>query len=409
MISNRIKSAYIEYATEVNIHRALPLVYDGLKTVQRRLLINGARICHSSLVKSASIIGETMANNHPHSDLSLYGTLVNLVNDFYPMFIGQGNWGGFKTPCAAARYTSVRLSDFSTNTYLPYIRYSSMVENDLGHLENSYIPTLIPYALVNGTSGIGTGVSTLIPAFTKRSVLSYVKWLLSPNGKSAPQLKLEWPNCEVENSVIDNGRGRVKYNIVYESAHADGNDIFIVKGNPPYCDIENMLHKEFSSEIDSNKVFIRNESGKGQVRYVVGKIKWINSENIETKIKGLNRVVGVNMNWSMGYNSKPISRLLSPHQVLEECVKKYTKAVDDWKVDKISKVNLDINFQNNKDKVLQLLSQGKSWSDIKTDLSMTEEQINFIKSKSVNQLQSDKSILPSLNQQILDIQNTQYV
>ncbi len=409
MISDRIKAAYIEYATEVNIHRALPLVYDGLKTVQRRLLLNGARICSNQLVKSASIIGETMANNHPHSDASLYETLVNLVNDKCPMFIGQGNWGGYKTPCAASRYTAVKLSEFATNFYLPYINYAPAYENELGHMESMYIPTLIPYALVNGTSGIGTGTSTRIPAFTKESILNYINWMLSPSGQSAPELKIAWGDYELDDSVLTEGRGRVSYNLVYESTSIDGTDAFIIKGNPPATDVETLLHKAFSSEIDHNKIFVRNESGRGEVRFIVGKIRWVNSDSIEAKIRSLSRVIGVHMVWSSGIASYPIARMLSPVQVLEESLEKYTHSVDDWKVDKIDKLNLEVAFLTKKQRILELLSTNTPWSEIGAELELTNEEISHIKTKSLNQMFTEKDLLPGIEKQIRKIEKTSYL
>ena len=94
-IGKKIEENYVIYGIEVNTQRQFPLVYDGLKPVQRRLLINGAILCADSNVKSARLIGDTLGKNHPHGDISLYDSLVNLVNDDNPLFIGEGNWGGY--------------------------------------------------------------------------------------------------------------------------------------------------------------------------------------------------------------------------------------------------------------------------------------------------------------------------
>ena len=110
-VSSRIETNYEIYAREVNAFRALPLAIDGLKTVQRRLFINGAKLCANKLVKSNSIIGDTISHNHPHGDSALYAALVNLVNDHNPLFEGQGNWGGFSHEAAAMRYTSAKISE----------------------------------------------------------------------------------------------------------------------------------------------------------------------------------------------------------------------------------------------------------------------------------------------------------
>ena len=409
MISDRIKDAYIEYAKEVNAHRALPLVYDGLKTVQRRLLINGSRICANNLVKSATIIGETMANNHPHSDVSLYGTLVNMVNDYEPMFDGQGNWGGYQTPYAAARYTSVRLSKFAIEYYLPYIKYSEMVENDLGHMENSYIPTPIPYALVNGTTGIGTGVGTTIPAFTKDSLVEYVKWLLSPGRRSAPELKVNWPDYEIDSEVLTTGAGKIKYNLIYNQSVLDETEVFIIDGNPPYFDIEAMLFKTFSTEIDANKVFIRNESGKGKVRFIVGKVRWINMDTIREKLQGLSKAVSIQMIWSMGPNCKPQTKKFSPAQVLEESLKLYTKAADDWKIDKMEKINVEIKFHTIKHRIVDMLFHKQTWNSIQEVIKLSDEELIFVKTKSISQLSSEINPVPELEKSINKIERTKYL
>jgi DNA gyrase subunit A len=407
LISNQIKNAYIEYSKEVNVHRAMPLVYDGLKTVQRRLLINGARICSNSLVKSASLIGETMANNHPHSDLSLYGTLVNLVGDYNSMFTGQGNWGGYQVPPAASRYTAVKLSEFSTDYYLPYIKYAEQVENELGHMENTYIPTTVPYALVNGTSGIGVGVGTLIPAFTLDSVIEYAKWMLSPKNKNKPDLIINWPEYSMDDSILATGYGNIKYHIIYE-AKDKSKDTFIIKGGLPYTDLEEVLFKTFDSEITSNKVYIRNESGKEGIKFIIGKVKWINSELIENKIKKLHKVVNINMNWSMGENKLPVVRRLNPHDVLEMALEYYVKSVDRWKENNVEKINLEIMFQTLKNKISYLLSDNKNWREIQEELNLSEEEINYVKTKSINQLYVENDLLPKLQRSLIKIQKTKY-
>src|SRR3989344_9295993 len=71
-IVEEMEKSYIDYAMSVIVDRALPSVEDGLKPVQRRILyameVLGADYTKAT-VKSAKIVGETMANFHPHGDM----------------------------------------------------------------------------------------------------------------------------------------------------------------------------------------------------------------------------------------------------------------------------------------------------------------------------------------------------
>lgn len=399
MISDKIKRNYIEYAIEVNTSRSIPLVFDGLKIVQRRLLLVGASIAHSKLVKSASLIGECMANYHPHGDASLYGALVDLVNDKFSMFTGQGNWGDYETGPAAYRYTSAKLSDFSKEYYLRYINYAPMNENELGHLENQYIPTKVPYALVNGTSGIGLGVATIVPSFTLDSILSYVNWLSSPSGISEPELKLNYNSYDMDSSVLSSGKGRIKFSCNYKF---ESDRSIVVTDHLPGSNIKSLLASALKTELDAKKVFIRDESGPQGLRFVVGKIWWVNMSDIELKIKNVSKTVTANMNWSTG-EEKPLVKRLSPRQVLEISLEKYLKAIEDWKSDEISKVNREILFQRSKSQILQGLLSGKTWSNIQSELAISANDLSFIKNKSINQLSKDSDNSKELEKKIKEI------
>src|SRR5574344_786330 len=116
--AEQYKKDYQEYALYVNRHRMIPEFRDGLKPVQRRIVYAAYNDSHASeLLKSATIVGATMGHYHPHGDSSIQGALYTLTNWFQtkvPLFTGQGNFGNtFQNVPAAARYTEVKLSDFT--------------------------------------------------------------------------------------------------------------------------------------------------------------------------------------------------------------------------------------------------------------------------------------------------------
>ena len=110
-IEDEMRQSYLDYAMSTIIARALPDVRDGLKPVQRRILMAmhdlnltpGAQ--HR---KSAKIAGDTSGNYHPHGEAVVYPTMVRMAQDFslrYPLVDGQGNFGSIDgDPPAAMRY-----------------------------------------------------------------------------------------------------------------------------------------------------------------------------------------------------------------------------------------------------------------------------------------------------------------
>ncbi len=169
--------AYLEYALSVVKGRALPDVCDGLKPVQRRILYAMDRMGLSYSgntaprpVKSARVVGDVLGRFHPHGDQSAYDALVRMAQDFaqrYPLVDGQGNFGSRDGDGAAAmRYTEARLSKI-TGLLLDEIDEGTVdfVPNyDGSTQEPRQLPARLPFALLNGASGIAVGLATEIPS-----------------------------------------------------------------------------------------------------------------------------------------------------------------------------------------------------------------------------------------------------
>ncbi|GAB2473581.1 DNA topoisomerase IV subunit A [Comamonas humi] len=178
--------AYLEYALSVVKGRALPDVCDGLKPVQRRILFamdqmglgwsGPNRNTAAKPVKSARVVGDVLGRFHPHGDQSAYDALVRMAQDFnqrYPLIDGQGNFGSRDGDGAAAmRYTEARLSRI-TSLLLDEIGMGTVdfVPNYDGSTdEPRQLPARLPFALLNGASGIAVGLATEIPSHNLREV-----------------------------------------------------------------------------------------------------------------------------------------------------------------------------------------------------------------------------------------------
>src|SRR5450830_1405474 len=171
--------AYLDYAISVVKGRALPDVCDGQKPVQRRILYAMNELGLNSAAKprkSAAVVGDVLGKLHPHGDQSVYDALVRMAQDFslrYPLIDGQGNFGSRDGDGAAAmRYTEARLSKI-TSLLLDEIDEGTVdfIPNyDGSTQEPTHLPARLPFALINGASGIAVGLATEIPSHNLREV-----------------------------------------------------------------------------------------------------------------------------------------------------------------------------------------------------------------------------------------------
>jgi len=178
--------AYLEYALSVVKGRALPDVCDGQKPVQRRILYSMSRMglgfggangaSGAKPVKSARVVGDVLGRFHPHGDQSAYDALVRMAQDFsqrYPLIDGQGNFGSRDGDGAAAmRYTEARLARI-TSLLLDEIDEGTvdfMPNYDGSTDEPRQLPARLPFALLNGASGIAVGLATEIPSHNLREI-----------------------------------------------------------------------------------------------------------------------------------------------------------------------------------------------------------------------------------------------
>src|ERR1700694_5400071 len=110
-ITQETRRRYLNYALSVITSRALPDVRDGLKPVQRRILYTMYHDLHlyadGRCRKCSKVVGDVMANYHPHGDASIYEAMVRLAQDWvmrYTLVHGEGNFGSVDgDPPAQAR------------------------------------------------------------------------------------------------------------------------------------------------------------------------------------------------------------------------------------------------------------------------------------------------------------------
>jgi len=186
-LHDEIAESYMDYAMSVITARALPDMADGLKPVQRRVLVamNDLNLTPTAKhVKSAKVAGDTSGNYHPHGTEAIYLTFVRMAQNFnyrYPLVDGQGNFGSVDgSPPGASRYTEVRMSPMAVEMLEDLEKETvGFVPNyDGTRQEPTVLPAKFPNLLCNGASGIAVGMATNIPPHNLNEVADAISLLI---------------------------------------------------------------------------------------------------------------------------------------------------------------------------------------------------------------------------------------
>ena len=232
VIEEEMRTAYLDYSMSVIVNRALPDVRDGLKPVQRRILVamNDLNLDPSRPYrKSAKITGDVNGNYHPHGTQSIYDTMVRLAQSFslrYEMVDGQGNFGSVDGDSAAAeRYTEARLtrvatemlSDLDKETVDFRPNYENVRE------EPTVLPGAFPNLICNGATGIAVGMATNIPPHNIGEVVDGICALIDNPDLTGEELLELVPGPDFPTAGIIMGREGVR------QAHLTGRGSIVMR------------------------------------------------------------------------------------------------------------------------------------------------------------------------------------
>ena len=161
-LSGMFDNWFLDYASYVILERAVPMLEDGLKPVQRRLLHSMKELDDGRYNKVANIIGHTM-KYHPHGDVSIGDALVQLGQKELLIDM-QGNWGNILTgdSAAASRYIEARLSKFALDVVFNPKTTTWKSSYDGRNREPVALPVKFPLLLAQGVEGIAVGLASKI-------------------------------------------------------------------------------------------------------------------------------------------------------------------------------------------------------------------------------------------------------
>lgn len=322
-LTSEVEQSYMGYAMSVIIGRALPDIRDGLKPVHRRCLFAMSEMgnrYNRPTIKSARVQGEVHGKYHPHSDQSIYETIVRMAQLFlmrYPLVDGQGNFGSVDgDPPAAPRYTEMRMSriaetlladlDKETVDFVP--NYDETLTMPV------VLPTRIPNLLVNGSDGIAVAMATKMPPHNLGEVLdACVEVVQNPDATLDDLLKHvqgpDFPTAAIINGragIVDayrTGRGTISVRSRTEIVQGDQRDTIVVT-EIPFQVNKALLISRIADLVKAKKIEgiteLRDESDKDGLRIT---IELRRGEIAQTVLNNLYRHTALEMSYAINNNA----------------------------------------------------------------------------------------------------------
>jgi DNA gyrase/topoisomerase IV subunit A len=261
-MDQKLRTLYKEYGQYSN-YRNFPLDIDGLKPVERRVLLTAYKIARTKLTKCLKVSSYTNGNYHPHGEC--YGTIVQLVRQGF--LEGQGNFGtnvGVEpTGAAAPRYTECKLNSRTENLAFKYVNYVNWVPTEMDDKEPEFLPTMYPLCLLGNepTQGIGFGFKTYIPCYSPDDLHKRLLWLLGIRKRKPIIAPITDCIITSTNEELDKllTTGKAKINVEGVIDVNPRNNTVILRSWPPGKRFESFLNK-FSKELSDGLIGFRDAS-----------------------------------------------------------------------------------------------------------------------------------------------------
>ena len=178
-----INNEMIHFST-YDCARSIPNMVDGLKISLRKILFSAFKRKLTSEIKVAQFSGYVSEHSaYHHGEASLNGAIVNMAQNY----VGSNNInmlepnGQFGTrlhggdDSASERYIFTQLNTLTRSLFPEADDAVLNYLNDDGTLvEPEYYVPIIPFALINGISGIGTGFSCNIASYNPITIIEYL-------------------------------------------------------------------------------------------------------------------------------------------------------------------------------------------------------------------------------------------
>lgn len=341
LLDKYITTALYDFGKEVNTNRQLPLVFDGMKPVFRRVLYTAIKF-GNKMMKTAAITGTTMATLHPHSSDAIDNTVASLAR--WGMLDSQGNFGmkliyGDDIRPSSSRYTEAKINDTWNKLIsflLPYVPY---VEAEMqGNIEPEYIPTPIPLILLFSGMGIGYGANCRFPMFTAKSLydamLSDDPYKLeAPNG-----LSIDFSQSDIED-LWNTGIGKVCYKYKVEKCGISSGYGSMISGSAEI--FKPNLEKGFEEELAKGQVYILDQTAGDIPAVFVGRSPNVRAISLDDIQEVCEQLCTYSRTFRLTVTDGEQAYCIPLKNWLRECYENYLNLIEVYKQDQISKLKFD--------------------------------------------------------------------
>ncbi len=340
-ILDEAKENFLTYSEEVLTDRAIPAAEDGLLSSQRKILWTMAEYLKmdskSKTKKCNSIVGATLLTSYFHGDISCYGVLRKMSQDFlmrYPLVIPQGSLGTQEDNdmFSSSRYTEAKPSIFADLMMTDYNK--NVVEKKETYtgefMEPVVLPSLFPNSLCNGRQAIGISMSHSSPCHNLTEVCNAAIALIQNPNIALDELMtyIPGPDFPLGGTIINSkdvkvafetGRSKISLKVRgdYEIVGQD-----IIFTSIPYRTYRNKIKDQIAENIDTFDEILNDyddESGLGQNKLIFHVKPGVSVSTVLNKLftlTDLQSTVSYNMNFIL--NGTP--KLLSLKELLQAYV-----------------------------------------------------------------------------------------
>jgi DNA gyrase/topoisomerase IV subunit A len=335
--SDYIKDSSREYSVYVCENRAIPKIADGMKDGPRKAM--WLMKSRADKIKTVSLAGEMISSNlYVHGDQSAAMSISMLAAPYVnniPMLEGIGTFGTRVAPVegiGAPRYTYVKKNKASELLLFQDLDIVPLKDNyDGSNKEPQHFLPLIPLVLLNGTSGIAVGWSTVILPRNLKKLINATQQALEGKAPKGLEPSFDYLNVKVGNLGPNMWQFSGRVDIIDTSTCR-------ITELPPGLNLENMKKRLNKLEEEGKIHTYTDKSTKVidiMVKFKRGEIKdWEEDDAVDffkLKEKITERIVVVD--WS----GNRIKQYDSPEQVVKEFVKwrlgwyttRYQKKLDD--------------------------------------------------------------------------------
>lgn len=402
-VADLVSSCYVDYGRYVNWMRAIPAI-DGLKPSQRRVLL-ATRSEASQMTKTAGVVGEVIKTWHPHGSASI----EPVVSDFVRrgLIYGQGNHGAKLLEDmdeAAPRYTEVQHKKELESILFKLMGYAPHFDNEMNTREPEFLITPIPIALLFGTSGIGVGVNTRIPAFTYASLLAAYRKNNPQLLESAYGYKLIKDKSQLDKLWTEGtGRLTLKFEVDHRWSDDDQCMVNTIIGSgalikPRISTLDPLL--------DEDRIFIRNES-KSKIKLVVGRTKGTRAVSDEKLFELCNDISVHTRPYAIRVNVFGQVKTIGIKDWLDVSINLFKSKFALWQADELKDLDFKMLVAQNIVPVATMVFDNKTEAEIVEALGVDAEVVAGVCRKSIGTLRRDDftAEITALQKQIDAIKN----